>query len=85
MNSTEKTKAVELVKKFLPYVETYKRSVVVSMRWDDGEQALKNAKSCALIVCDEIMKATFIYDSQDHEFAEKVKQEIQSLTINDIS
>ena len=67
---TPKEKAQELVNRFAPCVDTFHKGI------------LENAKQCALIAVDEILKS---YDSKDLiypkevKYWEEVKQEINNL------
>ena len=55
---TPKEKAEELVNRFAPYVDTFHKGI------------LENAKQCALIAVDEILKS---YDSKDLIYPKEVK------------
>ena len=71
MEAKEKSK--ELVNKFMDYAS----SETMTKHHDENRQ-LSNAKECALIVVNELIKATkgFIYDN---DFWEEVKKEIEKL------
>ena len=74
----EKTKAIELVDKFKPLVYCYMGSGMLSNSYDDNV-ILENAKQCAIICVDEILKAgkdVFIFRDA---YWNKVKQEIEKL------
>ena len=67
MENTPKAKAEKLIKQFLPYVD-----------WNDlqddctnREWALRNAKNCALILCDEILSLGY-----SRPFYDETKEEI---------
>ena len=67
MENTPKAKAEKLIKQFLPYVD-----------WNDlqddctnREWALRNAKNCALILCDEILSLGY-----SRPFYNETKEEI---------
>jgi hypothetical protein len=71
---TPQEKAKELVEKFSVYADTF------------HEGNLKNAKQCAMIVCDELYKAShYVIDRPDYqgegynEYWTKVKQELEKL------
>lgn len=68
MNPGEKAK--QIIDKYLPLVEAFT---------EIGR--LENAKKCALISVDEILKLQLI-DGYDHEYWQEVKQEIQNYEPN---
>lgn len=76
-----KQKAIELVKKMLPYVECHIGSATIMMM-GDIDVALENARKCAHIVVDEVLEVA------DHILRERewqqVKLEIDKVTSNDI-
>lgn len=54
---TPKEKAEELVNKYKPFVYCYLGSGMLS-NWEDETVILSNAKQCALIAVDEMLKET---------------------------
>lgn len=72
---TPKEKAEQLVKRFKQYVNS---DVSGEQNFEFSyEEQLKNAKQCALITVDEIMKSRSI--SNSIEYWKNVKQEIEQL------
>lgn len=70
-----KEKAKELIKKFSPLVTTW------DCYWDaprNEDDVIVDAKQCAIIAVDEILKLQLI-DGYDHEFWQEVKQELEKL------
>lgn len=63
-----KEKANELVDKFIYHVESY-----------SCEQQEENAKACALITVDELIKAESNYFPNESNYWQQVKQEIELL------
>jgi len=72
---TAKQKAKELVNKFKKYTD----GSINKYTWSESFQK-KNAKSCALITVDEIIKfAIASHNVSELSFWEEVKQEIEKL------
>lgn len=81
-----KQKAIELVKKFMPYVN----STVVD-GWVDVDVALENAKKCAHIVVDEVIEGIKEIDWAEVQnldrvnvWWENVQKCVNEITSNDI-
>lgn len=78
---TAKEKATELVEKFKPYVYCYLRSGMLTNTYDEGV-AMMQAKSCALIAVDEIIKGIdtcMLCKQAVRDFWQQVKSEIELL------
>lgn len=73
---TPKEKAINLVEKFIPYTKVSKGGFGLEDYYD-------NAKECALIAVDEILKSYLkyqIFETYDeYKYWEEVKQEIEKL------
>lgn len=77
---TPKAKAKELVKQFLPFVDCND----LQKNCTNKEWELRNAKRCALIAVDEIIKETKLHDKTIYQhgrtfYWQEVKQEIEKL------
>ena len=68
---TPKEKAIELYKKLVIHIQRYDEYV--------DERSKINAKQCALIVVDEIIKDKKAFNQISIEYWEDVKQEIEKL------
>jgi hypothetical protein len=76
-----KLKAKELVEKFMQLVYCYSGSGMLTNSYDD-DIAKQNAKACAIICVDEIMKSyeeTNSHHGSVYEYWQSVKTEIQKL------
>lgn len=71
---TSRKKAIELVEKFIDYVNCYDDCDNITY-----EKALYNAKKCALIAVDEIFKEHYPQDIKRCDYWQEVKQEIEKL------
>jgi hypothetical protein len=71
---TPKLKAIELIDKFEDFVD-YQEDDCFTQR----EKILINAKRCALIAVDEIIKEHYPQDIKRCEYWQEVKQEIEKL------
>lgn len=89
MSLTPKEKAVELIEKFKPFVYPYIGSSFLS--GDDSPMVIMlNARRCALIAVDEILKIDAAWfdpscatiESSTLEYWELVKQEIEQIQEN---
>jgi hypothetical protein len=74
---TAKEKSKDIVNKFNPFVYCYIGSSMLTN--DVSDVAIKmNAKQCALIAVDEMLKTSWI-DVWEKEYWQEVKQEILAL------
>ena len=74
---TSREKAIELIEKFLPYVDYNECDI-----FTDRQNMFKNAKICATIVIDEIIENNYelldgIKYHEDLNYLESVKLEIE--------
>ena len=93
---TSKEKAKELIEKFMPYMYCYMGSGMLSNDYNE-KVAIDNAKKCALITVDEIIKVCPYLDSSNRvdlneldapieqyvSFWEEVQIEIQRFKLED--
>lgn len=75
---TPKEKAIELVDSFKPYAHFWVHDLGIQKDYDI--ERFENAKNCALIAVDEILKiGSVIVDYNTYYYWQEVKQEIEKI------
>lgn len=85
--SPQEKEARRLIDKFIPYVDLERKWVAGQEIQISGDAAIQNARKCATILCNEILKVNMAYHiSHDSEYSigsfyELVKKEIKKVKL----